>query len=802
MKFFISIFLLLIINATYAQKYIIKGKVTDAGTSQPLSFANIRIDKSTLGTAASIEGAFELRLDQGNYKIIASVLGYKSDTLSVNLNSNVSKDFALEQISIRLSEVTVLPGINPALEIIRRAIISKQERNEKLESYVFNAFTKGLVKTTQDFRSSGGSASISIGTRDTGALKITGIIENESRGYFKKPNQYKDEIIARKQTANTPSSINILTGGRLLQNFYTDDIQFFDRPLLSPIADDALDFYYYIIEDTLAIDNRNIFQISFEPINPSDAGFWGKVFIADSSFTLVKLDLHLTDAANPGRLFNKINILQQFSSYDHNIPMPIDYRIFVEGNFLGLAKFGFELNSIFYDYQINPNLDDNIFGRLVIKVMPDADKKDSTYWKTTQTIPNSMEELFSYKRIDSLEAVPRSMADNFSLLSFSWRLNDYFSVFGPLRIYSFNRVEGHGVNFGVNLTRALEKRLSGNLDLGYGFSDKKFKSRIAAQYLLGEYRTHSISFSAENSLNDLFNESVAFSKLTSTLTSWIGKYDERDYYYSRGFNIKYFGEVSEVLFLGFGLLNRTDKNAVNNSNFSFLNKHKSYNPNKNIFETRINAFTTSLRLDFRNFIEDGEFRRRSSFGDAYAIFSGDAIISNSSLLKSSLDFQLFRFTINSFFRTIESNPLNIILRGVYSNGPVPFQMMYSLPASTESASQDFIYRTLRPGDVYGDRVLSINLEQSLRDLPISWLNLEIFRKLQLNFGVHFGAAITQISEKSKNIMPHQFVEYKHPFYELGFSVGQAIIPVRIDFTWKLNYFGNNNFSVDINSPLF
>ncbi|MBX3009288.1 MAG: carboxypeptidase-like regulatory domain-containing protein [Melioribacteraceae bacterium] len=802
MKFFISIFLLLIINATYAQKYIIKGKVTDAGTSQPLSFANIRIDKSTLGTAASIEGAFELRLDQGNYKIIASVLGYKSDTLSVNLNSNVSKDFALEQISIRLSEVTVLPGINPALEIIRRAIISKHERNEKLESYVFNAFTKGLVKTTQDFRSSGGSASISIGTRDTGALKITGIIENESRGYFKKPNQYKDEIIARKQTANTPSSINILTGGRLLQNFYTDDIQFFDRPLLSPIADDALDFYYYIIEDTLAIDNRNIFQISFEPINPSDAGFWGKVFIADSSFTLVKLDLHLTDAANPGRLFNKINILQQFSSYDHNIPMPIDYRIFVEGNFLGLAKFGFELNSIFYDYQINPNLDDNIFGRLVIKVMPDADKKDSTYWKTTQTIPNSMEELFSYKRIDSLEAVPRSMADNFSLLSFSWRLNDYFSVFGPLRIYSFNRVEGHGVNFGVNLTRALEKRLSGNLDLGYGFSDKKFKSRIAAQYLLGEYRTHSISFSAENSLNDLFNESVAFSKLTSTLTSWIGKYDERDYYYSRGFNIKYFGEVSEVLFLGFGLLNRTDKNAVNNSNFSFLNKHKTYNPNKNIFETRINAFTTSLRLDFRNFIEDGEFRRRSSFGDAYAIFSGDAIISNSSLLKSSLDFQLYRFTINSFFRTIESNPLNIILRGVYSNGPVPFQMMYSLPASTESASQDFIYRTLRPGDVYGDRVLSINLEQSLRDLPISWLNLEIFRKLQLNFGVHFGAAITQISEKSKNIMPHQFVEYKHPFYELGFSVGQAIFPVRIDFTWKLNYFGNNNFSVDINSPLF
>jgi hypothetical protein len=802
MKFVLLIFLLFTISTTNAQKYVIKGKVTDANTSQPLSFANIRIDKSTMGTAASIEGAYELRLDPGNYKIIASVLGYKSDTLSINLNSDVSRNFALEQITIRLSEVTVIPGINPALEIIRRAIQSKHERNRKLESYVFSAFTKGLVKTTQDFRASGGSASISIGTRDTGALKITGIIENESRGYFKKPNQYKDEIIARKQSANTPSSINILTGGRLLQNFYTDDIQFFDRPLLSPIANDALEFYYYIIEDTLAIDSRNVFQISFEPINRSDAGFYGKVFIADSSFALVKLDLHLTDAANPGRLFNKINVLQQFLTYDQNIPMPIDYRIFVEGNFLGMAKFGFELNSIFYDYKINPILDDNFFGRLVIKVLPDADKKDSTYWKSTQTIPNSLEELFSYKRIDSLEAVPRTFGDNFSLLSSSFKLNDNFSVFGPLRLYSFNRVEGHGLNFGVNINRALEKRLNGNLEFGYGFSDKKLKSRISAQYLLGDYRTHSISFSAENTLNDLFNESVAFSKLTSTLTSWIGKYDERDYYYSSGFNIKYFGEVSEVLFLGAGLLNRTDKSAVNNSNFSFLNKHKIYNRNKNIYETRINAFTANFRLDFRSFIEDGEFRRRSSFGDAYAIFSGDAIISNSSLLKSSLDFQIYRFTINSFVRTINSNPLNIILRGVYSNGPVPFQMMYSLPASTESASQDFIYRTLRPGDVFGDRVLSINVEQSLRDLPISWLNLDFLRKFQLNFGVHFGAAVSQISEKSKSIMPHPIVEYKHPFYEIGFSVGQAIIPVRLDFTWKLNYFGDNNFSVDINSPLF
>ena len=75
--------------------------------------------------------------------------------------------------------------------------------------YSFKAYTKGLIKTTQDISLKRNRASASIGSKDTSALKITGIIENESKGYFKKPNKYKDEIIARKQSANTSSQINV-----------------------------------------------------------------------------------------------------------------------------------------------------------------------------------------------------------------------------------------------------------------------------------------------------------------------------------------------------------------------------------------------------------------------------------------------------------------------------------------------------------------------------------------------------------------------------------------------------------------
>ena len=91
----------------------------------------------------------------------------------------------------------------------------------------------------------------------------------------------------------------------------------------------------------------------------------------------MKVDVNLNDAANPGRIFNRIHIFQQFLPYGKNIYMPIDYRISIEGNYLGLAKFGFGLNSILYNYKINPKINDSFFDMAIVTVMPGADKRFS-----------------------------------------------------------------------------------------------------------------------------------------------------------------------------------------------------------------------------------------------------------------------------------------------------------------------------------------------------------------------------------------------------------------------------------------
>jgi len=62
-------------------------------------------------------------------------------------------------------------------------------------------------------------------------------------------------------------------------------------------------------------------------------------------------------------------------------------------------------------------------------------------------------------------------------------------------------------------------------------------------------------------------------------------------------------------------------------------------------------------------------------------------------------------------------------------------------------------------------------------------------------------AVSELNESSKLISPYSIRTFKHPFYELGFGIGQGIIPFKIEFMWKLNYLDGNNFRVGLNMPM-
>jgi hypothetical protein len=795
--------LFLITNSIFSQTLTISGKISDAQSGEALPYGNVRVINTTLGTAANTNGDYEIKLSSGTYSLVASYIGYYSDTVDVVLKNKIAGiDFTLRKTEILLPEIVIRPGENPALEIIRKAIEKKNERNSKLNAYEFEAYTKGLVRTTDEISARGRTVSAGIGSgEDSVDLKITGLLENQSKGYFKKPNQYKDVIIARKQSANFPPTINIVTGGRLIQNFYEDDIRFFGGKLPGPIADDALDYYYYYIDRVALKNDRKVFKLFLQPESSDDPGFVGSIFINDSTYELIQVELELNRAANIGGIFDTISIFQQFSSYD-DIYMPVDYRLFIKGNVLGLARFGFELNTILYDYKINPDLTDDIFTMAIVTVLPDADKKDSLYWTSAQSIPNTKEEDHAYKRIDSLKKVPVTFWDKFSWLSTRTYFSENFAINGTLNFWRFNRVEGFTPRLGFYFEDYLDQRLNSSLDLAYGFSDKRFKTDFSFEYLLGDYRTTSLTLNAYNSIKILFGTSDEYADLTASLLALLNKEEFRNYYYSSGFDFKVESEVFPVLALSAGFLNRKDKSAQNNTDFSFFKKDREYPINPNIYEATINALTAGFKLDFRDYIEDGYFRSRTFFGSSYTTFEGDITHSNKDWLNSDLNFTTYRLYINNLTRTFRSALLNVKLFGMYNVGALPYQDMYALPGNINLLSKSYSFRTLRINEIFGERVATLNLEYNFRDELFKLFKVPGFKDWEITLNVFFNLAITEIGSESGLLLPVEIKTFDKPFYEIGFGLGQGIIPLQLEFAWKLNYLGSNNFVISLNTFAF
>lgn len=797
MKFFRILFFLFALSfLAFGQDIVtLKGLVVESNSNLPLSFANIRVSGSTLGTAANRDGEFNLKLKPGHYKLIASYIGFVTDTISVELKSdNPSLVFKLNETKINLPEIVVTPGINPAYAIIRNAILKKKERDLKIQSYEFNAYTKGLIRTQDNVSAGPSSITLGFGSTDSSDLKITGIIENQSTGYYRKPDEYKELILARKQTANFPPTINILTGGRLIQNFYKDDVNFFGRNIPGPLSDNALEYYDYYLEQTIGFDNTQVFKIHMYTANAFDPGFEGYIYITDNSFFLSKVNLQLNRAANPGGLFDTVNVFQQFSVFDDSISMPVDYRLLVNANYLGLAKFGFEINTILYNYKINNLINENIFNKAIVTVLPDADEKDSLYWQNIQNIPNTGEEETAYQRIDSLENIPRNFWDDFSLLSTRIQITDNFSTSAPISMYHFNPVEGHALDYGLFLENSLNERLNSSLNFSYGFSDKKFKTDFYLQYLLGNYRTTKLSFKAFNKLKILFGDSDNYNELTSTLLALLSKYSFREYFYSKGISAEVTGEVLPELELGIGLENFRDLSTINNSDYSFFNKGKSYKTSRRVDELHLSVLKTSFKIDPRNYIEDGFYRRRVNLGNSYYTLEGTLKYSNSKFLKSEADFTKYDLTFFGVANSFGSSTINLKLYWFSSSGRLPFQLYYSVPGNFDLTSKNFSFRTLNVNEVLLDRGVTLNFEYNFRDELFKTIGIPGLKNLGIQMNAFFNVLYSNPSGTSN---PKQ--SYLHPFYETGFSIGHLLVPLQLEFGWKLNYLDGNNFRIGFNS---
>ena len=107
----VLIFSILFITITIrlcAQESVIIGHVLDSKTSEPLSFASIKINRTNATKADSL-GVFKLKVEAGKYKITISKIGYTSlfQTLRIGFEESLNLNFYLEPFTSILNQVVV-----------------------------------------------------------------------------------------------------------------------------------------------------------------------------------------------------------------------------------------------------------------------------------------------------------------------------------------------------------------------------------------------------------------------------------------------------------------------------------------------------------------------------------------------------------------------------------------------------------------------------------------------------------------------------------------------------------------------
>ena len=117
-KIIIALFILsfLLPTLAFSQKGKIKGTIINAKTNEPVEFAGIQIQGTTLGTTSQQDGVFELaNVNPGFVRVVVSFVGFEttvSPEIQVMGNQTSFIDVYLPESSVELDAVIVRPNYN------------------------------------------------------------------------------------------------------------------------------------------------------------------------------------------------------------------------------------------------------------------------------------------------------------------------------------------------------------------------------------------------------------------------------------------------------------------------------------------------------------------------------------------------------------------------------------------------------------------------------------------------------------------------------------------------------------------
>lgn len=603
------------------QRVELHGLVSD-GQGEALPFVNVYVEGTTYGTTANEEGVYGLELDGGQvYRIVFQYIGYQPhiETVRTIDGRDIVLDVRLEQQDLELSEVVVRADAeDPAYRIIREAQRMRKTYREQLHSFDCNVYIKGNQRLLSAPKKILG---IEVGDMN-GGLDSTGkgivyLAESVSHLYYEEPNKYREEMISSKVSGDD-NGFSFARAQGMNFNFYDNQLDFI-RPMISPIAEGAMQYYRYRMVGKYYDDKKRLInKIAVLPKNEVGPLFGGIVYIQEDAWNLTAVDLFMTGKAAEFAALDTLFIRQSLVPLEEDgIWMPISQTLDFGANMLGFSLKG-SFVGVYSNYRINTDYSKRFFKQEVFKVTEEATKREAVYWDTIRPIPLTGEEVADYVRKDSIRRIRNSepYLDSMSKVGNRFKLgnlfggytysdrkrNNIYSINMPLAGVQYNTVQGFNAALDLAFRHGKDKDYTAySLVKGtvqYGFSDKQLMGKLLFSRQFNSIRYTKVTLEGGRVLQQ-YNDKIPINPFRNSLTSLIFESNWMKQYERRFTEVTFQHNITNGLTLKTALSYNDRTPVTNHADFTFIDyPKKAFTPELTSSPSQAIISKTTLRLRF------------------------------------------------------------------------------------------------------------------------------------------------------------------------------------------------------------